>query len=485
MGRGVGPPQRPPRTPHPDKPPPMPTSETVAARARAQVPATIEALCGYLRTPAISCDPAHAADVRALAAQVAADLAALGFDNARSVELPGALPLVAAEWLHAPGKPTILIYGHLDLQPVKGEVWTTPPHAPTVRDGRLYARGAADDMGGWVSHLAALKAWFEETGALPANIKLVIEGEEEIGSPNLERYMDAFPEIFRSDVMVLTDCENPSPEIPGLTTSLRGLMECTVRCEALEADIHSGLWGGMVPDVSLALVTLIGRLVDDNGRLKAPRADVPADWSAAAWDVPLTTEVIRAGAHLCHGVEPLPTEGHPPAEHLWRQPAVTVVATTLPTIDRKKNALRSAAEAILSVRVAPGQDDDAVRDALRAELLRDAPGGVKVTVDISAQPSGAWLYTPKGPAFPAADRAYEKAWGRPLLQVGVGGSIPFVALFGRRFGDLPLILNGVIDPQTTAHGPDESLHLGVFEKAILANVYLYEELAAVSELVRA
>jgi acetylornithine deacetylase/succinyl-diaminopimelate desuccinylase-like protein len=117
--------------------------------------------------------------------------------------------------------------------------------------------------------------------------------------------------------------------------------------------------------------------------------------------------------------------------------------------------------------------------------LRDAPGGVKVTVTFSEGPSGAWLYTPKGPAFPAADRAYEKAWGRPLLQVGVGGSIPFVALFGRRFGDLPLILNGVIDPQTTAHGPDESLHLGVFEKAILANVYLYEELAAVSELVRA
>jgi acetylornithine deacetylase/succinyl-diaminopimelate desuccinylase-like protein len=349
----------------------------------------------------------------------------------------------------------------------------------------LYARGAADDMGGWVSHLAALRAWLEETGALPANIKLLIEGEEEIGSPNLERFMDAYPDAFASDVMVLTDCENPSPEIPGLTTSLRGLMECTVRCEALEADIHSGLWGGMVPDVSLALVTLLARLVDNDGRLKAPRADVPAEWSAGAWDVPLTTEVIRAGAHLCHGVEPLPTRGAPPAEHLWRQPAVTVVSTTLPTIDRKKNALRTAAEAILSIRVAPGQSDDAVRDTLRAELERDAPGGVKVTVSFTTAPSGAWLYTPKGPAFPAADRAYQKAWGRPLLEVGVGGSIPFVALFGRRFGDLPLILNGVIDPQTTAHGPDESLHLGVFEKAILANVYLYEELGGVPELVRA
>jgi acetylornithine deacetylase/succinyl-diaminopimelate desuccinylase-like protein len=422
--------------------------------------------------------------VRALAARIADDLAGLGFERARVVELDGALPLVAAEWLNAPGKPTILIYGHLDLQPVKGEVWDSPPHEPTVRGDRLYARGAADDMGGWVSHLAALRAWLDETGSLPANIKLVIEGEEEIGSPNLERYMDAFPDVFASDVMVLTDCENPSVDIPGLTTSLRGLMECTVRCEALDADVHSGLWGGMVPDVSLALVTLIARLVDGNGRLRNPRAEVPAAWSAAAWDVPLTNDVIRSGAHICHGVDPLPHDGAPPAEHLWRQPAITVVSTTLPTIDRKKNALRASAEAILSIRVAPGQSDDAVRDTLRAELLRDPPGGVKVTVDISEGPSGAWLYTPKGPAFDAADRAYTRAWGRPLLQVGIGGSIPFVALFGRRFGDLPLILNGVIDPQTTCHGPNESLHLGVFEKAILANVHLYAELAAVQGLAR-
>lgn len=460
------------------------TADSVAARARSQFSESLARLCDYLRIPAISCDPAHAPDVRALARRVAGDLAVLGFTGARVCELPDALPIVTAEWLKAPGKPTILIYGHLDLQPVKGEVWASPPHEPTLREGRLYARGAADDMGGWVSHIAALGAWLAETGSLPANIKLVIEGEEEIGSPNLERYMDAYPEAFASHVMVLTDCENPSPDIPGLTTSLRGLMECTVRCEALEADAHSGLWGGMVPDVSLALVTLLARLVDHNGRLKSPRADVPAAWSEAAWDVPLTTEVIRSGAHLCAGIEPLPTEGAPPAEHLWRQPAVTIVSTTLPTIDRKKNALRMSAEAILSVRVAPGQDDDAVRDALRAELLRDAPGGVKVTVDISTGPSGAWLYTPKGPAFAAADRAYVKAWGRPLLQVGVGGSIPFVSLFGRRFGDLPLILNGVIDPQTTAHGPNESLHIGVFEKAIVANVYLYAELAAVGELVR-
>ncbi len=460
-------------------------AERVAARAAELTEDAIGWLSGYLRHPAISCDPAHHADVRALAARIRDDLAAMGMRNARLLELPGALPAVAAEWLEAgPDRPVILIYGHLDLQPVKGEVWRTPPHEPTRVGDRLYARGAADDMGGWVSHIAALKAWQEVTGGFPANIKLIIEGEEEIGSPNLERYMDAFPEAFASDVMILTDCENPSTEIPGLTTSLRGLMECTVTVSALDADIHSGLWGGMVPDVSWALMQILTRLVDENGRLIAPRADVPEAWSAAAWQVPITTGTIRSGAHLISGVDPLPTCGHPPAEHMWRQPAITVLTTTLPTLERKKNALRAEAAAILSIRVAPGQEDAAIREEISVKLLADPPGGVKVHLEFSTQPSGAWLYTPKGPAFPAADRAYVRAWGRPLLEVGVGGSIPFVALFGRRYGDLPLILNGVIDPETTAHGPNESLHLGIFAKTVLANAWLYAELADVPELIR-
>ena len=455
-----------------------------AASAHVDLDAAIARLSAYLRFPAVSCDAAHAGDVRALATRVAADLGALGLDRARVLEVDGALPIVAAEWLRAPGKPTLLVYGHLDLQPVKGEVWASPPHEPTRRGDRLYARGAADDMGGWVSHLAALQAWLETAGTLPANIKLVIEAEEEIGSPNLERYMDAFPDVFSADVMILTDCENPAVDISGLTVSLRGLMECTVRCTALAADVHSGLWGGMVPDVSTALVTLLARLVDDNGRLRRPRAVVPADWRQAAWDVPLTRDVIRSGAHMVDGVEPLPDEGTAPAEHLWRQPAITILSTTLPTLDRKKNALRASAEAILSIRVAPGQHDEDVRATVREMLLVDPPGGVRVDVTFSEGESGQWLYEPKGPAFEAADRAYTRAWGRPLLHVGIGGSIPFVALFGRRFGDLPLILNGVIDPQTTCHGPNESLHLGVFEKAIHANVHLYAELGALTELVR-
>lgn len=456
-------------------------SERVAAQARAGLEATIGRLTEYLCVPAISCEPEHAGDVLSLAQRVASDLSALGFEAAVR-HLPQALPLVHAERRCARADaPTLLVYGHLDLQPVRGENWQTPPHRATRKmtaDGeRLYARGAADDMGGWVSHLAAISAWLEVTGDLPLHLKLVIEGEEEIGSPNLERYMDAFPTDFDADVMVLTDCENPALDLPGLTTSLRGLWEVELTCEALESDVHSGLWGNMAPDVSLALVRLLTRLTDADGRPLFGLCEVPEAFRQGARKVPLDAAVIRDGAHLRPGVEPLPERERPAAEWLWRQPAVTVLSTTLPRPDQHKNALRAAATATLSIRVPPGKTRQQLRGELEKLLLSDAPGGVLVT--LRDRPGGAesWLYEPSGPAFAAADRAYERVFGRGLTQIGIGGSIPFVALFGRRYAHLPLILNGVMDPKTGAHGPNESLHLGLFEKTILASVFLYEELA--------
>ncbi|MEQ8453114.1 MAG: M20/M25/M40 family metallo-hydrolase [Sandaracinaceae bacterium] len=462
----------------------MTDADAVAARADREFDETLAQLTEYLRIPAISCEPEHAPDVKKLAERIRDDLAALGMDEARLLELPDALPCVAAELMKAgPGKPTVLIYGHLDLQPVAGEPWDTPPHEAKAIDGRLYGRGSADDMGGWVSHLAAMKAWLAETGALPVNVKLLIEGEEEIGSPNLERFMDTYPEAFASDVMVLTDCENPSTEIPGLTVSLRGLLEVELTCESLAADVHSGLWGNVVPDPAIALVTLISRLVDEDGRMKIGRVEVPAEWREASRDVPLNAAVIRDGARVLDGVDPLPDRDKTPAEWVWRQPAVTILSTTLPAPGREKNAVRGKASAKLSCRVAPGQTGEELFALIEEALTTKPTGGVKVTVK-KLGGGDSWLYEPKGPAFPAADRAYEKAWGQKLLSIGVGGSIPFVAMFGRRFSDLPLILNGVMDPKTGAHGPNESMDLGVFRKAIRANVHLYAELGALDELAK-
>jgi len=452
--------------------------EQIARRARERLPSTLERLARYLAIPSISCDERHHPDVVRLAKMLQADLVRLGFESARVLELEGALPLVCGERrATAPDALTLLVYGHFDLQPVQGEAWRTPPHAATAIDGRLYARGAADDMGGWVSHLAALEAWLDVAGELPLNVKLVIEGEEEIGSPNLERYMNAHPDAFEADVMVLTDCENPAPDLPGLTVSLRGLLEVEVICEALEADVHSGLWGNMVPDPATGLILLLARLLDEQGRLRLGRRDVPARWQREAEESPPTRETIAHAARLLPGVEPLPNLGRPPAEWLWRQPAVTVLSTTLPRPDEQKNAIRRKASATLSVRLAPGQTADEMQHLLEAELCRDAPGGMRVMLSVKAGGAQSWLYEPQGPVFEAVDRAYEKGFGRSLLRVGIGGSIPFVALFGRRFSHLPLILNGVMDPETGAHGPNESLHLGTFEKAIITNVYLLDELA--------
>lgn len=459
-------------------------SEPVAAYAQQQFSSTLERLKRYLAIPAISCDKAHEPDVRRLASMIKDDLTEFGFPVSKVLELEGALPCVYAEWIVDPQKPTILIYGHLDLQPVKGEAWDSPPHHPVIKPDaehgdRLIARGAADDMGGWLSHLVALEAWLKTHHTLPCNIKLVIEGEEEIGSPNLSRFMDAYPECFKSSAMVLTDCENPSTDIPGLTTSLRGLHEVTLTCESMRADIHSGLWGNMVPDPTLALMKIVSRLTDDDGRLKYGRQAIDPAWQKAAWDVPLSDDNIRHAARLVDNVNPIAHRDHPPAEWLWRQPAVTVLTSTIPPLGHEKNAIRKSASAVLSFRIAPGQTAEELMHEVKPVLLDSPPAGIKVSIESDKKHGSSWLYTPKGPAFEAADRAYEKAWGRKLLHIGIGGSIPFVALFGQRFSDLPLILNGVMDPETGAHGPNESLHLGVLQKAILANVYLYEELAQV------
>ena len=432
----------------------------------------------FLAIPAISCDPAHAQDLVALAEQIAAHLRTLGPSQCDLLTMPGAHPCVSASWMQAgPNAPTILVYGHYDLQPVKGEAWNTPPHQATIVGERLYARGSADDMGGWVSHLAAVQAWLATQGQLPCNLRLIIEGEEEFGSGHLEPFMDAHPEAFSADAMILTDCENPAVDVPGLTVSLRGVCEMVLRVRALEADGHSGLWGNAVPDVSTALMRIVAALVDEQGRPKFGLVDWPAEQRQAAVAAPVPDAVVRSGAHLLPGVDPLPDGDRSRGEWLWLQPAITVVATTLPTQDRKKNALRAEATATLSVRTAPNQKAADLYQVLAKAVAQVHPGGVLADLTLLPGAGEGWLYHPQGPAFEAVDRAYEATWGKPMVQVGIGGSIPFVALFGRRFAKLPLILNGVMDPQTTAHGPNESMHLGLFQRAIAANTLLYEELS--------
>ncbi len=454
------------------------SSQRVAERAKSAVPGSFERLARYLAFAPISSEPASAPKLQELAQTLVTDLATLGMSRARVLTLEGAHPCVAAEWMGAgKDKPTVLIYGHFDVQPVAGEPWTTAPHDLVRKGSRVYGRGSADDMGGWLSHFVAIESWLAEEKSLPCNIKLLIEGEEEIGSPNLSRFMDAYPDAFASDAMVLTDCDNPSTDIPGLTVSLRGLLEIEVAISSAASDVHSGIWGNIVPDPAMTLISIVARLVDADGRLRLGRKEIDPAWLASSHDVPLTDAVIRSGARLLPGVSPLPLRGLSPAAWGWREPAVTVLSTTFPAPGKEKNAVRGTSSMKLSLRVAPGQTAKELLALVTAELTREVPGGLTVNVKEMSAASSSWDYEAKGPAFDASDRAYEKAWGRKPLRIGIGGSIPFVALFGQRFGNLPLILNGVIDPETGAHGPNESMDVGVYEKTVIANVYLYEELA--------
>ncbi|HET9953899.1 MAG TPA: M20/M25/M40 family metallo-hydrolase, partial [Polyangiaceae bacterium] len=373
--------------------------ELVKSHALSCLGATLARLRGYLRIPAISCDAAHHADVRRLAGCVQQDLTELGF-HSRVLELPGALPLVMAERHDAgPDAPTLLVYGHLDLQPVRGEKWSHDPHDAVVRNGRLYARGAADDMGGWVSHFAAIEAWTSVLTRLPMNVKFVIESEEEIGSPNLERFMDAHPECFSADVMILTDCENPAVDVPGLTVSLRGVFQLELRCEALQADIHSGVWGNVAPDAGNALILLLARLLDEDGRLSVGRCELPAQVSQELAQVPLDDRSLRVGSRLLDGIEPLPMRGRSPAEWMWRQPAITVLSTTFPRPEEHKNAVRAKASAALSIRIAPGQKREELVRAIAERVCSHAPAGVRVTLTETPGAAESFLYNPSGPAF--------------------------------------------------------------------------------------
>jgi len=446
-----------------------------AAHAETLIPDALRRLSDYVGVVALSRDPARAPDVKRMAEIARDDLRAAGLADARLLELPGALPCVAASWLERPGAPTVLIYGHFDQQPATASEWRTPPHTLTLRGDRLHGRGAADDLGGWLSQLVAFKAW-KAVGGPPINVRFLLEGEEEIGSPRLGDYMSAFPEEFAADVMVLTDCDNPSTDVPGLTVSLRGLLDVEVTLRALRGKVHSGLWGGAVPDPAVGLCKVVAGLVDDEGRVAGLVAENDPAWRKSVAALSPDDEALRRDAGLVPGVPGLPPGDLPRVEWMWRQPHVTVIGTTLPSIADRANVILPQATAHLSVRLAPGQEPADVFAFLERRIRSLVPFGLQVEVKKTGGSAG-WAYAAEGPAFDAAARAYARAFGRDLVKIGVGGSIPFITLFARRFPDTPLILNGVMDPQTSAHGPDESLHVGLFRKVVLANVQLLGELA--------
>ena len=447
-----------------------------------------------VRIPSVSAPGFDPSQVRRSAEAVRDLLDRRGFANADVLEVPAngpddvSHPAVYAERLDAgPGAPTVLLYAHHDVQPPGDEAaWTSPAFEPTERDGRLYGRGTSDDKAGILVHIAAVDTWLRTTGATPVNVKVIIEGEEEIGSEHLDQLLATYGEKLRADVVVIADSTNWKVGVPSITYLLRGLVDAEVEVRGLDHGLHSGIYGGPVPDPLTGLVKLLAGLTDEHGAVavpgvtddvRKPTADERARLDALDFD----TEGFRAEAGILDGVD---FGGDPDThvlEKLWMQPNLTIIGLDATSTATASNTIPPSAKAKVSLRLAPGQDPHRVRDVLCAHLEANAPWGLATTVTPGAAASP-YVADPSGPAFTAAMKAMADAYGNPTVLQGIGGSIPLVTPLVEAFStggkDVPVLLTGVEDPDTRAHGIDESQHLDDFRNACLGEVYLLAELAA-------
>jgi cysteinylglycine-S-conjugate dipeptidase len=458
--------------------------EDVAAALARQLPETRRWLEDLVRIRSISAQPEHADDCRRSAEATAELLRHAGLDDVHVLEVADAHPYVTGSWLGAgPDAPTVLLYAHHDVQPVgTAHRWTSPPFEPTERDGRLYGRGAADDKAGVLAHVAAIRAWTTARGALPVDVKVVVEGEEEIGSPNLEAFLAAHGDELRADVIVLTDLTNWKVGWPGLTYALRGMADVTVTVRSLAQPVHSGMWGGAVPDALTGTVQLLATLHDRDGALAVegfaddvrPMSDAERDRLEALGADP---DELRGEVRMLEDVRFVGDARHGLLERLWMQPTITPVGMDVPGVAEASNTLLSEVRTKLSCRLAPGQDPERALAALRDHLHTNVPWGLHLEVDVGER-NAAWVTEPGGPAWDAAVAAMTAAYGREPAAMGCGGSIPFVQPFSAAFGGAPCLLVGIEDPASNAHGEDESLHLEDFAKACLTEAFLLAELAA-------
>jgi acetylornithine deacetylase/succinyl-diaminopimelate desuccinylase-like protein len=438
----------------------------LAKRVREVLPSVRRDLEDLVRIESVWADPGRRDEVHRSAQAVADLLLQAGFRDVRIVSEGGA-PAVIARHPAPPGAPTVLLYAHHDVQP-EGDrsQWASPPFEPTERDGRLYGRGSADDKAGIATHLAAFRA---HRGQPPVGVTIFVEGEEESGSPSLGRLLAAHRDALAADVMVIADSDNWSTEIPSLTVSLRGLADCVVEVATLDHGLHSGIWGGVVPDALSVLVRLLASLHDDDGNVAVAGLH---ESTAAPVDYP--PDRVRADSGLLDGVSEIGTGSVP--QRLWAKPAITVIGIDTTPIEKASNTLIPRARAKISVRVAPGGDAAAHLDALTAHLQRYVPWGAQVSVtrgDIGEP----YAIDASGSVYDAARQAFRHAWGTDPIDMGMGGSIPFIAEFAAAFPQAKILVTGVEDPATQAHSINESLHLGVLERAAIAEALLLANLA--------
>ena len=419
-----------------------------------------------VRLPSIAFEGYPEAPVSEAADLTVELLRAAGLANAARVPVPGGPDAVWGELPGPDGAPTVLLYAHYDVQPAGDEAaWTSPPWEPTERDGRLYGRGTADDKCGIAMHAELLRALGPEP---PVTLKVVIEGEEETGRGTFTRWVAAEGERFACDLALIADGGNWKAGEPTLSSSLRGLAELHVEVATLEAPVHSGMYGGPVPDALMVLVRMLAALHDDRGDVAVPGLTVES------WDGRQVEEAdLRAGAGVLDGVPMVGTGTL--AEHLLVRPAISAVGLDAPAVHGAPNAIVPRARAKVSARLAPTEDPYAAADAIEAHLRAAAPAGVHVTITQGGRERG-WRLPPGGRGEQAAMRALEGAYGKPGVAVGSGGAIPLVDVLARATG-AEIVLWGASDDASKIHSADESVDLADLERAARAQVLLVEELA--------
>ncbi|HEY8805966.1 MAG TPA: dipeptidase [Candidatus Limnocylindria bacterium] len=409
------------------------------------------------RVPSMSAPGYDAAPVRE-SARVTAELFTAAGINARVIEKDGAHPAVVGRVEGPKGAPTVLLYAHHDVQPPgPSDRWKSDPFTPTERDGRIYGRGVADDKAGIAAHLAALRAY---GGKPPCTVALFIEGEEESGSAHLMDFLNAEKDTLTCDAVIIADSANWRVGQPAITTTLRGNALVTVELRVSDHAVHSGGFGGAVPDALMAMARLLASLHDDLGRvaiagLKTGDAD-PLD---------LKDDELRRWVGTRPSVK-LIGDGSI-TSRLWRKPSISIIGLDATPVKEASNTLWPVATARLSMRVPPGQDAKAAQDALVKHLEAHAPWGAELK--ITRGPTGeAFTGTTSGPAYAALKDALGAAWGREAIDIGQGGSIPFLFDFARTFPGAALLVTGVEDPESNAHSENESLHLAEFENVCVA-----------------
>jgi acetylornithine deacetylase/succinyl-diaminopimelate desuccinylase-like protein len=446
-------------------------TDDLRAHVRDVVPGVRRDLEALVRIQSVSADPERAGEVQRSAEAVRDLFAAEGFD-ARITSADGGRPAVIAHKKgNREGAKTVLLYAHHDVQPENDHAdWDSAPFEPTERDSangtRLYARGAADDKAGIAAHLGALRIHGDD---LPVNVVMFVEGEEEIGSPSLSAFLREHLDDLRSDVIVIADSGNWDIGVPALTTSLRGLVRVDVQVRTLSHAVHSGMWGGLVPDSLMTLARLIASLHDDEGNVA-----VEGLYAGPAADVEYPEARLRAESGAVPGVQWI--GGGTSVERLWTKPSLSVIGLTAPKAEGSSNTLVPEATARLSMRIAPGDSVANARDALTRHLEKHVPWGADLTVTPVdyAEPT---RIDATGPAYDAARTAFTEAWdGTAPIDMGIGGSIPFIAEFLDAFPEASVLVTGVEDPDTRAHGANEGLHLAEFERVIHAEALLLAKL---------